>query len=122
MVLIAYASPGNAALVLRCQEKQVDAYVKSSVFDYDTKTNQATLSLSLDGAAPTNVTGSVASSGTAVFIPEPRAFIQSLVGHKTLRALFHLYQMKALQGGTIPIADLAKALPAFERACPAGAR
>jgi len=119
VVLIAYADPGNATLVIRCQEKQVDAYVKSAVFDYDQKTRQATLSLSIDGAAAQDVTGSVATSGTAVFIPEPRAFIQSLVGHKTLRALFHLYQMKALQGGTIPIADLAKALPPFDRACPA---
>lgn len=42
---------------------------------------------------------------SAVFIPEPRAFIQS-------------HQMKALQGGTINIAGLDKAL-SFDRACPA---
>ena len=121
VVLMAYDRPPSMTLVLRCQEKALEAFfaLNTGVFDSDARTRLARFSVALDGGEAVSYDGpTTADLSTAVFLPEAGPFVKALPGRRSLALTYTPYRKTATKSTTFDLTGIDGALKPLLAACP----
>lgn len=109
-----FGKPYTPALVLRCKEKTLEAYVSVDVVVEDSFVNRVRLD---DGVMDEQVGWSHGTGRDSLFVGSPASFILSLAGHRTLRFGFDEFGAGE-QIAVFTLTGLDSVVPRLQAACP----
>jgi hypothetical protein len=121
IVVLANTEPTKAlVLVLRCQERVAEAYVKAGfVLEPTDKTAKfVPLPYGFDGQPPKDFTGSASQDLTGVFFPDGKAFIRELRTHRTMAVRHQRAGATRALSAIFDLRGLPEALEPFVKGCP----
>jgi hypothetical protein len=125
VVVLSAANVGSTmVLYLRCQEAQTEAYfvINNTVFNGNRDTRTVTFEVGVDGGEPRKYVGPTTELFKAAFLPDGRAFVDSLAGHHSVELVYTPYRRAMMETAKIDITGIDKALEPLLKACPAPAR
>ena len=113
--------PPTATLVLRCQEKTIEAFfaLNTGLFDANEKTGLVRFAIGYDGREAVAHDGpTTAGFAKAVFLPEPAPFLKALPTHRSLTFTYTAYRKTAPTSTTFDLGGVEGALRPLLAACP----
>jgi hypothetical protein len=109
-------------MYVRCQESSVEAFFapRRTVFEPDANQQSVTFTVSVDGGDGVQMVGPTATHFKAVFVPDGRPFVESLVGRRSLTVTYTLWEKPQTSTSTFSLSGFDEAAKAVLAACPAG--
>lgn len=113
--------PPTTTLVLRCQEKTLEAFFASNagVLEADARTKLVHFTIALDGGEAVAYDGPTTSDfNKAAFLPEAAPFVKALAGRRSLAFTYTPYRKTETKTATFDLSGLDGALKPLLAACP----
>ena len=113
--------PPTATLILRCQEKTLEAFfsLNTGLFDANEKTGLVRYAIAYDGGEAVAHDGpTTAGFAKAVFLREAAPFLKALPAHRSLTFTYTAYRKTATTSTTFDLAGVEGALMPLLAACP----